>query len=428
MTYAGFHVLSKDRYATSSAVLSKLHRQLSSVCCCDNAGMHHQTFTGTSRRQRQVNLSGRTTTNPFASSSSKAGPQSAVASAQRDREDRQLQRKRLQASAHIQRVWRGHTSRRKTFQTWREIWDELEEEDSRSHGAYTTADDSLRQLNRLLLFYNPRVDVKRVTWYGMRQMATSDTVTCRGTAWQRAYLRLVRACILAFRKREQVDKEVDRALLTTLAFAARRTHIGRQDAIQYYEVLTSLKDVPVELLQSTFISPLQNSPDSYGGLAVLLSRPLDPDMLALLRSSVDSVALTKALTHLKEFKPGSRPQSRLWLLGNTIYLSGTARNEAFINVTARLLGSLADDVEFESASIDLDNAAFDQDVLSKVTPGLPLNKFLHDQVSSLLDQDSIRNLLVQTNQGASDVSANTQLMAGYALTLLRCFPRRADDI
>lgn len=135
-------------------------------------------FTGTSRRQRQVNLSGRPS-NPFASTS-KSGPQSAIASAQQDRINRQHQRERLQASSRIQRIWRGHSARRKTFETWRQMWDELEEKDSMRYGAYRTPEESLGQLNRLLLFYNPREDVKRLTWYGLRQMATSDAISCDG--------------------------------------------------------------------------------------------------------------------------------------------------------------------------------------------------------------------------------------------------------
>ena len=170
--------------------------------------------------------------------------------------------------------------------------------------------------------------------------------------------------------------------------------------------------------------------EAYTGLAVLLSRPLDPGMLSLLRSSIDAHALAKALSRSKEPRVATTPSSRLWLLGNTIYLTGTSKSEAFTTTIARLLGSLADDVEFENARIDLDNATFEKDVLSKVATGLPLNTFLHEQITSLINQDSIRNLLVRhhDNNGAVNGVVNAQLLAGYALTLLRCFPRRADDI
>ncbi|KAK3686370.1 ubiquitin-protein ligase (E3) [Vermiconidia calcicola] len=397
----------------------------------------YQTFTGNTRRPRQVNLSGRQPANPFAASTSSpsAGPQSAIASAQQDRINRQQQRERLQATARIQRVWRGHSARRKTFSTWRKIWDELEEQDSARQsgqdGAYGSAEESLRQLTRLLLFYNPREDGKRITWYGMRQMATAETGGCEGGPWPEAYLKLGRACITALRVRKEADREMDKVLLMVLAFAARKTQLSETDAVAYYETLTALKDVSVEALRNALLAPLQNSSEAYVGLAVLLSRPLDLEMLSLLRSAVDSLALSNALSSVKEQRVANTSRSGLWLLGNIIYLAGDAKSsEACTSTIAHLLGSLADDVEFESVPIDLDNIAFDRDVLTKISSGLPLNTFLHEPISSLINQESIRNLLVRhsSNGATSNGVASTQLLARYALTLLRCFPRRADDI
>lgn len=74
-----------------------------------------QTFSGSSRRPRQVNLSGQNP-NPFAASSwnsaaSASGAQKTVAHAQQEREQRQREREKLNASKKIQRVWRGHRTR-----------------------------------------------------------------------------------------------------------------------------------------------------------------------------------------------------------------------------------------------------------------------------------------------------------------------------
>jgi ubiquitin-protein ligase E3 C len=92
---------------------------------------------------------------------------------------------------------------------------------------------------------------------------------------------------------------------------------------------------------------------------------------------------------------------------------------------ARLLGSLADEVDFEAQPLELDNASYDEEVLSKIPTGSPLNTFLHRQMMSLLDKHAIQNLLAGTR--AMNGGDHTQTLAGYALTLLRCFPRRADD-
>lgn len=315
------------------------------------------------------------------------------------------------------------------FTAWRAIWDEREEKGSVDHGAYPSAEESLNQLQRLLLFYSAPQDAKRLSWYGMRQMATSDRIPCEGGPWPKAYLKLERACAAALKARTKPDNEMDKALMTTLAFAARRTTLSQQDAVSYYEVLVSLQDIPVDLIQSALLAPLPNSTQAYYGLAVLLGQPLDDQMLALLRSSVDSSRLVAALSSVTHQQRTSTARSNLWLLGNIIYLTSKVdRAEAYTTTTARLMGSLADEVDFDSAPILLDNASFDRDVLSKVTTGLPLNSFLHDQVNSLINQDTIRNLLVRDQTSSSNGKAGAQLLAAYALTLLRCFPKRADDI
>src|ERR1700680_4464473 len=87
-----------------------------------------QTFSGRSRRPRQVNLSGQNL-NPFAASSwspSASGTQKTVANAQQEREQRRQERERLNASKRIQRTWRGHRSRRQLADSRRALWDEIE--------------------------------------------------------------------------------------------------------------------------------------------------------------------------------------------------------------------------------------------------------------------------------------------------------------
>lgn len=87
-----------------------------------------QTFSGSSRRPRQVNLSGQNI-NPFAASSwtpAASGTQQTVANAQQERQQRQQERERLNASRRIQRIWRGHKARRELADSRRTVWDETE--------------------------------------------------------------------------------------------------------------------------------------------------------------------------------------------------------------------------------------------------------------------------------------------------------------
>lgn len=115
-----------------------------------------QSFTGSSRRPRQVNLSGQNL-DPFAASSwapSASGTQKTVANAQQERLQRQQERERLNATKTVQRVWRGHKNRRETASQFRKDWDDL---DSNLSGI--TPQQQLLQLPEelrlLLAFFSP---------------------------------------------------------------------------------------------------------------------------------------------------------------------------------------------------------------------------------------------------------------------------------
>lgn len=118
------------------------------------------TFSGNSRRPRQVNLSGHNP-NPFASNTwgSASTTKQTVASAQQERQQRQQEREKLNASKQIQRVWRGHKVRKDVADGQRKLWDEAEASKWRSDP------DVLReQLRFLVLFYNSRQqqDIQRL--------------------------------------------------------------------------------------------------------------------------------------------------------------------------------------------------------------------------------------------------------------------------
>lgn len=111
-----------------------------------------QTFSGSSRRPRQVNLSGQNI-NPFApnaSSPSATGTQKTVAHAQQERLQRQRERERLNASKKIQRVWRGHKVRRELAESRRALWDSIQA------GESADASWCVEQVRLLVSFFNSR--------------------------------------------------------------------------------------------------------------------------------------------------------------------------------------------------------------------------------------------------------------------------------
>ncbi|KAF2860085.1 HECT-domain-containing protein [Piedraia hortae CBS 480.64] len=355
-----------------------------------------QTFGGSSRKPRQVNLSGRPS-NPFAA-------QSAVASAQHDRVQRERQRARERAAAQIQKTWRGHRERQRTRDIWRQDWDEREK---RGTAGYQDESESLSQLRRLLLFFDPKEDAERLHWYGMRQIPGDiDRGVCNHGPWPEAYLRICMACI------RMLKAEIkDQTTLNILTFAARRAKFGSErDAVYYYDNVLAV-DVDKDSRETLLIAPLSSAQRSvYSGLAKMLTKALKIDYLAALKVHVDAKQLYEAVV-----VPQTVP-SRLWLLGNLIYLTGPPKDILATSTIGHLLGSLVEVVDFEGNPQPIDNISFQKQV--QVSP--TLNDFLHAQLASLVSQNTVRNLF-------SDKSI-IQPACRYALTLLRCFPTAANNI
>lgn len=91
--------------------------------------MSFPTFSGSSRRPRNVNMSGQKNTNPFAATSwtpsASSSASKTVAGAQAERRQRQQEREKLKAAESIQRTWRGHRVRRDLRDERRAAFDEL---------------------------------------------------------------------------------------------------------------------------------------------------------------------------------------------------------------------------------------------------------------------------------------------------------------
>jgi len=133
------------------------------------------TFSGSSRRPRNVNLSGQKNTNPFAASTwgagSAAGASKTVADAAAERRQRQLERDRRQAIYNIQRVWRGHRVRRSLRTAYRAEFDDIYSPDS-----MLDAEDRIQQAFPLLLSVfdaSQPEDLSRLSQLGQDLLQTS---------------------------------------------------------------------------------------------------------------------------------------------------------------------------------------------------------------------------------------------------------------
>jgi ubiquitin-protein ligase E3 C len=159
-----------------------------------------QSFSGNSRRPRQVNLSGQNV-NPFAASgwaSTVSGTQKAIAAAQAERQQRQQERLRLNSAKRIQRTWRGHKIRRELAESRRQTWDAMEND----RFPYSSEPEYLEEKLRLLLtffnYQNPE-DINRLSRFSDSLLKASQD-ECLGEELRPRLLKLSQIILAALGK------------------------------------------------------------------------------------------------------------------------------------------------------------------------------------------------------------------------------------
>ena len=433
-----------------------------------------QSFTGSSRRPRQVNLSGRNN-NPFAATSRSTQPtlpqnaHNAVAHAHQERLARQQERERLLAAKHLQRVWRGHASRVELRSRYRRTWDIqegiIEPGSSKSpsietsNERYRTEEEALTQLRLLVQYASPMNgdDVKRVQRFGSRFcsfLSSSLSAVSTNEAWTYPLLHL--ATISAAMLRRGVSMSTLPAitsnnLLSLLSTVA--TLIPKQMALHsndYYSTIRGILRSPeshvydrrlaMEAVTSLLVPRTANSAVAYEGFASeLLTVPDLQDSLGNLEKmavKLDHKLLSTVLrnmlsTNTPTKQLGKKPREEiLWLLSHFIHIFRVHKSGSFqasvpdadyINVVANLLAYLAEDIR---SRLDIPEGS----------PGYPLPAFVRSEILALVDQQRITSLLAYSEpigklpEPAQKDTGNIATLASFALTLLRVFPKRGDDI
>jgi ubiquitin-protein ligase E3 C len=435
-------------------------------------------FTGNTRRPRQVNLSGRKT-NPFGNTGTGAGSQLALDRAQQDRAQRQRERDTLNAAKRIQRTWRGHATRREIAEELRRDWDTAESSVGASQkAAYSSEEEALAQLQRLLQFASTRNDddLRRIQHYGSRQLETARKLGLPSSGpWPSAYLRLQRILLVALERQSKSSStsgdQIGQSLGTLRFVAAQIPAETSQNAAQYYRTLAhivsrlsqnlegsdSAKSQVWENVIAVVISPLKQltgyTLDAYEAFGFfflnlpLLSSDSTTPLLQTFRDSLaDSInykLLANAMaTSFRSSGLTGRPDlessiSRLRLLGTFIYFHRYAHNfnspeayavhKDFVAVVSILLNSLPLNIIDSAHPISEISEDDKTDHGSDAVTG-----FLKEQVLSLVHQEGIGSLLAGSSPSpdASDEEKieEARQLANYALALLRFFPRRGDEI
>lgn len=426
-------------------------------------------FTGNSRRLRQVNLSGRPSQNAWTAKNA-SGSTNAVATAQQERERRQRERDKLSASQTIQRRWRGYNSRRRCKQQWRQDWDKLE------HGTgpdpttmpYTSEVESVAQLMLLSHFFSPAhpEDVERLRLFLCRQalMIKLTSEAAKDGPLPQAYVRMLKLILMVLQEQAMTTgNSVDVFYLERLKWIITRVPVlSEQDAQSIYQTLAKLvrryEGHSVEYLTVIIecaIAPLQSIYDrehaAYKAFALeflilpeLARKPIVSDGLNMLSKTIDLQLLAKAIVNLFEhsnahrFNENVAAEHHTPILAYLIYFHRQAKqlereanfgnDKDYISAVSLLLSSVAADATSHQGMVD------DHDVTNDTTGAHFADAFFQEQILSLVDGDSISSFLGKSNNAAASPAQYGKLdddakhLASFALTLMRFFPQKADDI
>ncbi|KAL8680951.1 MAG: hypothetical protein Q9186_002911 [Xanthomendoza sp. 1 TL-2023] len=446
----------------------------------------YPSFTGSARRPRQVNLSGRSN-NPFAASaaSKQSAPlqttQHTVAQAQAERLQRYQERLRPPAAGTIQRSWRGYRTRRQLKNAWRQDWDAREVADAAAEGLrapdaweptpYRSEQDCLDQLRLLVHFATQQEpgDVERLILFARRYrsfMGETDS-TPPLDVWTFPLLRLGRLTVSMLRPLKSRVSPSDLNILLKLLSAVTST-IPQQMAFyskEYFGALRgvvsnsknvynmhvdnkgALEEAIVALLRPT----LPGTAAAYEGFAAqfLRTAEIPADILQTISDNVRIEDLARAMSNPLSCAPPNKTllhtmnrEELLWLVAYFIFFcrsTSTSRtistDTIFVSVMSKYISYLAKDFALR---IDASATAFsvsDDAALSPTTVSHPpLPPFVQTEVLTLINREHVSGLLAgvaaltdlrKASAIPSDQSTN---LAVYALTLLRAFPGRGDEI
>ncbi|SPQ26829.1 83e2b5bb-b7cd-4b81-b9d5-e27a3a1c63a3 [Thermothielavioides terrestris] len=398
-----------------------------------------QTFTGSSRKVRNVNLSGQKPKNPFTGSSSwtpaveAAGASKTVAHAQAERLQRQQERSRLKAAQCIQRTI-----------------DQL-------YAATGLVDPGQRAAEAAPLVLgvyqsSNAEDQQRLCWLARDLLQSRFSAFAQGAIEPPRLSKLARIVVSGLC---QLDPNIAPPQVKILLAAIVEITTARPQAVQpvlgeYYSVLGRYCRIlgPTSELASSVRSavcaPLtaENAPDSfiqtaYGEFAT--SFLTQPD-ISLFESDVGSFGANVDVDRLsvsldaRRIETSGSQADLMWLLAHFIVLQKTRRQLALhshsLRVLYSLLSVLSNQIREAFPASDLKPSSAASEIEEGVQPMLP--PYVSSHLASLTDKDEITGVLEKftSERGATSSSEleDVGLLAGYILILIYCFPAHGDEI
>ncbi|KAM0373384.1 hypothetical protein ACHAPZ_002439 [Fusarium culmorum] len=413
------------------------------------------TFTGNSRRPRNVNLSG-STGNPFAntswSPSAVSNTTKTVSNAQAEREKRQVERTKLKAAGKIQRTWRGYKIRAELRGSQRDAFDALYKP-----GSNPTPSERLPEAFTLLLsFFALRRDddIQRAICYAhdtesvdLRQIAPPNVHPSRIEQLIRLLLSALDKSVSA----RNLSNDTHLIFKLVIRLVTSYPDLGLVAIDNYYNVVSKVcqaqsldgqwRDIVIQAITSPFEAASSEAiTQVYHAFAFSF---LTKENLNFFEENVSDVSNTIRFSRLARAivdglpsttSPGYSQDAQLWQLAHFIDISrfsvDSSHDTGILETLYTQLSTLSSSISIRlSASVK----TYEDDENESEEPlALPLDPYVSSQLLSLVDTKGILQTLHDFSTRLAGSSRqdyqSTSFLAGYILTLLRCFPSKSDDI
>lgn len=416
-------------------------------------------FTGSSRKPRNINLSGRKSAPPSRGPLLSRAPahSTSLLNAQQERAQREAERQRLKAAITIQRVWRGRKATEMQRVQWRREWD-----------AQFAGENPARWVQGIALFLaiyhggfgkrqrsrDPR-DLERMRTLVLSVMGDvqrDPQCLVTGDPKRSRYLLHRFARLLVEALDEKIVRKDALRLLPWLGES-----IPELVDASYYAALsrvtTSSDDASPEWILTAVLTPLRQTRnkmslgESYRMFAAnYLTTPELPDRLGkagfeVLRAGVNIGTLVSSMEALSDTWAGAEVEGRLWMLSyiidfslrrTVIDLTGEASKSIeernYIRVLSLLLSSVAREAgkRMDIEDVSMENSDSEDEDPSESQPvRQPLPSFVKSRLQGLIQQSSVSSVF---NQTISSDCVDAKILASFALTLLLVFPARKQEV
>lgn len=416
------------------------------------------TFSGNSRRPRNVNLSGQKS-DPFAGTSwgsaAASGPSKSVTEAQADRQRRQHERDRLKAAQNIQRIWRGHRQRQAVSSSRRKAFDDLFADEALAR----QPEVRLRRAFPLLLdVFNLSSDddCQRLIILSQDLLGAEHLLSNPSDELRHRLRRLVGVLVATLNQKQEPVGQSIILIGLLVRIVESQPSLALDPVESYYEILAKLcrqglgtESIDDGLLQRAITAPLAGEAGVPGLVSQMAYRAFvlrfltEPDLASieqdpmLVGNRIDLATLSSAV--LDSFTTGAAAgvakENLLWLLAHFIGLQRTqpraSRSNNDVKALYSLLCSLTSTINARLGTSPPTNISGTGTGSDSEEPQLPT--YVAKELLSLVDRKEVSVLLEKFALNYADISStgavqDASVLAGYILVLIRCFPNKGDDI